>query len=170
MCVCVSGTTVESRCPHACTNLFKILRLFLSSLEELISEFRRCLSSVYHMIYLTIHAKEAWTSLGYRERSSPFDFYATILLMIMSKLWEPFLIGGGLYEKQYMGKQAPHVYQTKQTLAIVECWFDFFFIEWDIYTNKRLNWKVIDKYWSKYLILCCRELFTFFFFIRKLII
>lgn len=63
MCVCVSGTTVESRCPHACTNLFKILRLFLSSLEELISEFRRCLSSVYHMIYLTIHVKEAWTSL-----------------------------------------------------------------------------------------------------------
>jgi hypothetical protein len=63
MCVCVSGTTVESRCPHACTNLFKILRLFLSSLEELISEFRLCLSSVYHMIYLTIHVKEAWTSL-----------------------------------------------------------------------------------------------------------
>jgi hypothetical protein len=63
MCVCVSGTTVERRCPHACTNLFKILRLFLSSLEELISEFRLCLSSVYHMIYLTIHVKEAWTSL-----------------------------------------------------------------------------------------------------------
>jgi hypothetical protein len=63
VCVCVSGTTVESRCPHACTNLFKILRLFLSSLEELISEFRLCLSSVYHMIYLTIHVKEAWTSL-----------------------------------------------------------------------------------------------------------
>jgi hypothetical protein len=65
-------------------------------------------------------------------------------------------------------KQAPHVYQTKQTIAIVECWFDFFFIEWDIYTNKRLNWKVIDKYWSKYLILCCRELFTFFFFYQEI--
>jgi hypothetical protein len=132
MCVCVSGTTVESRCPHACTNLFKILRLFLSSLEELISEFRRCLSSVYHMIYLTIHAKEAWTSLSYRERSSPFDFYATILLMIMSKLWEPFLIGGGLYEKQYTGKTSPACLSNKTDNCNcgVLIWFLFYWMRY----------------------------------------
>lgn len=110
VCLCVSGTTVESRCPHACTNLFKITRLFLSSSEELISEFRLCLSSVYHMIYLTIHVKEAWTSRSYRERSSPLDFYATILLMMMSKLCEPFVIRGGLYEKTIIWENKPRMF------------------------------------------------------------
>jgi hypothetical protein len=116
---------------HAQTFL-KFFRLFLSSLEELISEFRRCLSSVYHMIYLTIHAKEAWTSLSYRERSSPFDFYATILLMIMSKLWEPFLIGGGLYEKQYTGKTSPACLSNKTDNCNcgVLIWFLFYWMRY----------------------------------------
>ena len=52
MCLCVSGTTVESRCPLACTNLFKILRLFLSSLEDLISEFRLCLFYLFITWYI----------------------------------------------------------------------------------------------------------------------
>jgi hypothetical protein len=125
MCVCVSAA------PPLRAGALMHAQTFLKFWDYFYLPWKNWLASsasAFHLFITWYIWRSTWRKPGLHLFRSPFDFYATILLMIMSKFCEPFLIGGGLYEKTIYGKTSPACLSNKTDNCNcgVLIWFLFF--------------------------------------------